>query len=95
LQFADFRELVLDIEDGRKMLGLASKSKGRELLEDAEELRNRLAHSQDNLVEGKSWEQLIDVVAALNPAVNSSDEAVEARVREANNGEKAVLWVSG
>jgi hypothetical protein len=95
LQFADLRELVLDLEQGRKMLGLGSKGKGKGLLEDAEELRNRLAHSQDELVEGKSWEELIDLVAALNAAVTSSDEAVEERALEAKNGEKVALWVSG
>jgi hypothetical protein len=95
LQFSDLRDLVLELEDARKALGLGSKTKGKELLEDAEELRNRLAHSQDDLIEGKSWEQLIDLVAALDAAVTSSDGLVEERARGGRNDENGALWVSG
>jgi len=95
LQFSDLRGLVLDKEEARVALRLGSKGKGKELLEDAEELRNRLAHSQDDLVEGKTWEQLIDLVTALDSAVTCSDAAVEKRARDSVKGEGAALWVSG
>lgn len=94
LQFGDLRDLVLEAEEARITLGFGSKNKGKELLEHAEDLRNRLAHSQEDLVEGKSWEQLIDLVEAVDAAVSSSDEAVEKRARTAAN-DPAALWVAG
>lgn len=93
LQFSDLRDLVLEVEELRTKLGLGSKTKAKEWLEDAEELRNRLAHSQDDLVEGKSWEHLIDLVGMLDAAVSCSDQAVEERSRTAGNNANS-LWVA-
>jgi CBS domain-containing protein len=94
LQFSDLRQLVLAAEEIRTKLNFGSKTKGKELLENAEELRNRLAHSQDDLVEGKSWEQLIDLVESIYGTVSISDENVEERVRSAGNNTTS-LWVAG
>lgn len=94
LQFSDLRQLVLDAEEIRTKLNLGSKTKGKALLENAEELRNRLAHSQDDLVEGMSWEQLIDLVESIYETVSVSDETVEERVRSGANNTTS-LWLAG
>jgi hypothetical protein len=62
LQFCDKRELVLRCPRGRAYLGFRSKRMGQLILEEAEELRNKLAHAQD-LVSGSSWQQVIRIAA--------------------------------
>jgi hypothetical protein len=64
LQICDKRDLILKFV-GYGELGFESKGKAERLFEDAENLRNRLAHSQD-LVLGTSWVELIDLAASLD-----------------------------
>src|SRR5690606_29044313 len=52
LQFCDKRDLVIAHDDLRRRLGLGAKSEGRRLLKRAERLRDLLAHSQRDLVQG-------------------------------------------
>jgi CBS domain-containing protein len=85
LQFCDNRDLLLSNEKLRKKLEIESKSKGEELLNDIERLRNRLAHSQLDLVEGTSWQELIDVIEKMEALIHRSDDAVE---REALSSKK-------
>ena len=64
LQICDKRDLILKLV-GYGELGFESKGKAERLFEDAENLRNRLAHSQD-LVLGTSWAEVIDLAASLD-----------------------------
>jgi hypothetical protein len=64
LQFCDKWELVLRCPPGRAYLGFRSKRMGQLILEEAEELRNKLAHAQD-LVSGSSWQQVIRIAAEV------------------------------
>jgi hypothetical protein len=93
IQFGDLRKLAVDQTTIRTTLKLASKSKANDLLEDAVELRDRLAHSQDDLVEGKTWEGLIDLTVAVENLVTTSDQAVEERAR-ASGKTAGDLWIA-
>lgn len=94
LQFCDMRELLLASDDLRAKLGLESKGKAENLLKKAEDLRNRLAHSQQDLVRGSSWKVLIEIIERIEALVHRSDDAVE---QEAKSARKSVdaLWVAG
>jgi len=77
LQFCDKRDLVLQSEELRNKLGFASKGGGATLLTCAEKLRDVLAHSQADLAQESSWEELIKVVESVEQLVHRSDDAVE------------------
>jgi hypothetical protein len=91
LQFCDLRDLIVAIRDVRSKLDLGGKNKSIELLKDAEELRNRLAHSQEDLVEGKS---LIDLIEKIEKIVGLSDDAVELQSQKKGNTH-TLLWMAG
>jgi hypothetical protein len=92
LQFCDKRDLVMARSELCTKLGLESKIKARKLFEDAEALRNLLAHSQLDLVQGSSWPELIELIEEIEALVHRSDDAVE---QEAKSLSKSVdeLWV--
>ena len=92
LQFCDKRDLFLAGRDLRAKLDLGGKKHVDSLLKKAEDLRNRLAHSQQDLVQGTSWQSLIEVVEGLEALVHRSDDAVE---QEAKSVNKSVdeLWI--
>jgi hypothetical protein len=71
LQICDKRDLILKILDPAEM-GFKSKSKAREFFEDAEKLRDQLAHSQD-LVSGTSWPELIDLASGLDSFLRANE----------------------
>jgi hypothetical protein len=56
-------------------LDLESKNKARELLEEIEKLRDKLAHSQD-IVEGTTWEDIIDLGGNLERLIERSETYV-------------------
>lgn len=91
LQVCDLRDLLLGNEKLRKRLGIESKGKGEKLLGEAEKLRDRLAHSQQDLVEGTTWRELIDLVEKMEALVHRSDDEVE---KEAQSSKKdgPSLW---
>ncbi len=78
LQFCDKRDLILQSDALRKSLGLGGKNAGARFLKRAEALRDLLAHSQQDLVEGTSWEELIDLVEGLEVVLERSDDLMEA-----------------
>ena len=94
LQFCDKRELLLAKSDLRAKLGLDSKKQAERLLKNAEDLRNGLAHSQQDLVQGSSWKAQIEVIQKIEELVRRSDDTVE---QEAKSARKSVdeLWVGG
>jgi hypothetical protein len=51
-----------------------------------------LAHSQADLIEGSTWEELIDLVASLESLVAHSDQMIENCRQVAADGVPA-LWV--
>jgi hypothetical protein len=93
LQFCDKRDLLLVNEGARNMLGIQSKSKGEDFLCKAENLRNRLAHSQQDLVEGTTWPKLIDLVDEMEAVVHRSDEEVE-RKADSEKKDGPSLWLA-
>jgi len=94
LQFCDKRDLLLARTDLRAKLGLGSKKQAESLLKKAENLRDLLAHSQQDLVQGASWQALIELIERIEALVHRSDDAVE---QEAKSVRKSVdaLWVAG
>jgi hypothetical protein len=93
LQFCDKRELILASEDLRKKLGIASKNQGSQMFKTAEELRNRLAHSQQDLVQGSTWKEQIELVAKVEKLVHLSDDAIEKEAK-ASGASGDDLWLA-
>jgi hypothetical protein len=93
LQFCDKRDLVVAKTDLRTKLGLGSKGTAASLLRKAEDLRNRLAHSQQDLVQGTSWPVLIEVIESLEAMVHRSDDAVEEMAKTSGKGINRLLVV--
>jgi hypothetical protein len=77
LQFCDKRDLIVAREDLRNRMSLGTVDDAVDLLRRAEALRNLLAHSQQDLVQGSSWEKTIDLVASIEAIVLASDQEVE------------------
>jgi hypothetical protein len=61
LQLCDKRDIVLDEQPLRDLLGIESKSKGKDFFKKLEFLRNNLAHSQD-LNTQNSWNEMIVLI---------------------------------
>ena len=76
LQFADKRDLLLSSESMRKHLGFQTNQEAKELLDNVEALRDKLAHSQD-IVSGTIWEKLINNVSEAERVILRSDEIIE------------------
>jgi hypothetical protein len=92
LQFSDKRDLIIAHDELLTRLRMGSKTKARKRLSEAENLRNTLAHSQYDLVEGSSWTNLIDLVQWVTGLISTSDAAVEARASEMARGYIGALW---
>jgi hypothetical protein len=61
LQLCDKRDIVLNEQPLRELLGIESKSKGKDFFKKLEILRNNLAHSQD-LNTLNSWTEMISLI---------------------------------
>ena len=94
LQFCDRRDLVIGREDLRERLCLGSKTQAGALLKRAEDLRDLLAHSQHDLVEGSSWEEVIALVESVEAVIHRSDEQVEREARRLGGRGHEGLWAS-
>ncbi len=94
LQLCDKRDLVLKRKQLCESLGFTSKTKAQAQLKRAEDLRNLLAHGQQNLVEGSSWEALIDLAEWIEMVVHKSDEQVESRAVTSAQQGLGALWSS-
>lgn len=94
IQFSDKAGLILSTSGLANKLGIHPKKKGATLLGRAERLRNKLAHSQLDLVQGTSWEKLIDLVEAIQKLVHRSDEVIEEEVRDLRKRDSDGLWVA-
>jgi hypothetical protein len=92
LQFADKRDLVLGSDHLRDRLALGSKTNARKRLRDAEDLRNTLAHSQYDLVQGSTWSSLIDLFQWISTLISKSDAAVEDHAIQMARGHIGALW---
>jgi hypothetical protein len=94
LQFCDKRDLVLACKDLRDRLCLGTKSSARRHLARAEDLRNLLAHSHQDVAQGSSWEDVIDLVQWLETIVHTSDERVEEAAKNSAQRDEDGLWAS-
>lgn len=88
LQFCDKCDLVLASKEVRSSLGLGGLRNSRRALRRAEDLRNRLAHSQDDLAQGVSWPALIALVNWIEELTHTSDRVIEDRARRAARGDE-------
>jgi hypothetical protein len=92
LQFCDKRDIVAADGDIREKLRMGGEKSTREKLRSAEKLRNLLAHSQQNISEGSSWEDLISLIEWIEGVVRLSDELIEERaVLSANRFDDGLL----
>ncbi|MBI5887482.1 MAG: hypothetical protein HZB82_02060 [Deltaproteobacteria bacterium] len=77
LQLADKRDLVLASKEMRDHLGLETKGEAQRVLKSIEKIRDKLAHSQEDIVSGTTWEKLIESVLRAEQMLQRSDEIVE------------------
>jgi hypothetical protein len=94
LQFCDRRDLVLAKDELRERLGLREKAYAKRLLKCAEDLRNNLAHSQQDLAKGSSWEKVVELVEWVEMLVHKSDECVEEDAKRLAHRGEDKLWPS-
>lgn len=94
LQFCDKRDLVLLSKRLRTQLKLGGKSKADSLLKCVEKLRNNLAHSQHDLVDGTTWEDIIGVIEQTEEIVRNSDQQVELMALGHSLRDDDGLWAS-
>lgn len=94
LQVCDLSDLLLSNEKLWKRLGIESKGKGEELLRESEKFRDRLAHSQQDLVEGTTWHGLIDLVEKMEALVHRSDDEVEQNAQSSKKDGPSLWTVS-
>lgn len=92
LQFADKRDLIVGCDRLRGNLDLGSKEAATRCLRNAEDLRNTLAHSQYDLVEGSTWSDLIELVLWMRSLIATSDDSVDQHVAEGAHGYIGALW---
>jgi len=94
LQFCDKRDLILEEVDLRARLNIDSRRRATIQLNRVEDLRNRLAHSQLDLVEGTSWQQVIELVEWAEDFVNTSDHQVEKEASKSAVEGESQLWMT-
>lgn len=76
LTFADKKKIVLKDEKIGGKLGVPSQNKVKDTLDDAKELRDRLAHAQD-LVSGSTWEDTIETIEGIESMILRSESQMK------------------
>jgi hypothetical protein len=76
-------------------LGLDRPDEARELLIRAEDLRNLLAHSEHDLAQGSSWDNIIRLIQRVEVLVQTSDDLVENAAKQAARDHQDALWATG
>ncbi|MGH8543149.1 MAG: hypothetical protein ACREX3_05850 [Gammaproteobacteria bacterium] len=94
LQFCDKRDLVLARNELVEKLQLGGRTGSRKFFNRAEGLRDLLAHSQQDLDEGTSWESVIDLVDWIERTLLTSDDQVEEVARGATQSGEDTLWAA-
>jgi hypothetical protein len=92
LQFCDKRDLLVGKESVRSDLCLGSKGEATTRLHQAEDLRNRLAHSHYDLIGGTSWGDLFCLVEWMEAVIQASDGCVEQRAQQGAQVDFTGLW---
>ena len=94
LQLCDKRDLLLACDGRRESLGLGPPNEAKALLISAEDLRNLLAHSEQDLAQGSSWDTIIRLIQRVEVLVQNSDDLVENAAKEAAGDYRDALWAS-
>lgn len=92
--FCDKRDLVIAKDDLIEKLHLGSKHHAHNMLRRAENLRNVLSHSQQDLVQGTSWQETIDLIECMEDVVHASDVLVEDHAKASASRDEDGLWAS-
>lgn len=79
LQFCDKRDIVLKDKNLRTTLGFDSRRKGEKMLDDLQELRDRLAHGVD-IIEGSSWDEVVDLSKRAESIIKRCETEVESQM---------------
>lgn len=77
VQFCDLGALFVSSNELRNKLDITSRRETEHTIKRAQQLRDRLAHSQDDLAEGSSWLEILPIVSAVEDLLARSDRAVE------------------
>lgn len=97
IQFCDRRDLFLASQAACKQLAIEGEEQRtnlKRLLDQAEDIRNNIAHSQYEIADGASWSQVAGIVDQIESFLHESDGKIEHRAREAAEGFKDGLWTA-
>jgi hypothetical protein len=92
LQICDKADLIVSQDKLRALFGIESKNTGRKIFDRIQTLRDLLAHGQTTLTEGGTWEDVINVVAWMEQALEKSDNEVEKLANEAGANYVDKFW---
>jgi hypothetical protein len=92
LQICDKADLIVSQEKLRALFGIESKKTGRKTFARIQTLRDLLAHGQATLTEGGTWEDVINVVAWMEQALDKSDREVDNLASEAGANYVDKFW---
>jgi len=88
----DKRDLFLKNDELRKQFSIISKRKGIAILKQVEDLRNSLAHSQQDISSGLGWESLFETVQWMEEFISTSDVEIENRAKSKSKKFQDGLW---
>ncbi|PAU95395.1 hypothetical protein CK503_04150 [Aliifodinibius salipaludis] len=95
LQLCDKRDLVLQNDAVRKILNLDDLDTSKNNLEEIEQLRNSLAHSQVDIANGLEWDQVFKLVPFMENTISQSDLVVEEEASKSSKQEIIDFWATG
>lgn len=97
IQFCDRCDLLLASQAACEELGIETddqRTNLQRLLNQAEDIRNNLAHSQYDIADGASWKQVVGIVDQIESLLHESDANIEQRAQEAAEGFTDGLWTA-
>lgn len=95
LQLCDKRDLLLKHEEPIEIFEGTSSKEVTTTLKDAEDLRNSLAHSNEDISTGLGWSRLAELVGEIERILTISDEIVEAKARASATDFEGLLLSAG
>lgn len=84
LQLCDKRDIVSGSDEAIETLGLDSQVVARQQLRAIEGLRDRVAHSQDDVAGDGGWSDVSSIIETIHSILSSSDYALETRANSHN-----------
>jgi len=92
LQICDKAKLVMARDGLRQLFGLNSVKQGKKIFERVQNLRDLLAHGHTTLIQGTTWENLIQTIEWTERSLEASDNAIEKFAKDADGDYVERFW---